>query len=173
MAPVATSMPSISAPQVVSYKFLHLDCCASRLSCACHQNMKIRCGLTPSVARKVPTGRVCSRPTWRNGTHSDQLAAQPVPRGRRSRSCDPEGDAMIDQAFIDAFQPERRSEYARQHARPMAQRAIQTDAPEPARHCPLPSAREIDAALHVKYGATRYGDRQRGGERSRRPASFT
>jgi hypothetical protein len=66
---------------------------------------------------------------------------------------------MIDQAFIDAFRPERRSEYARQHTLPKADRATQTQAPEPMRRCPLPSAREIDTALHVKYGATRYGDR--------------
>jgi hypothetical protein len=66
---------------------------------------------------------------------------------------------MIDQAFIDAFRPERRSEYTRQHQRPKGDRATQTHAPEPARRCQLPSAREIDTALHVKYGAARYGDR--------------
>jgi hypothetical protein len=66
---------------------------------------------------------------------------------------------MIDQAFIDAFEPERRSEYARQHAAMKAKPAIQTHAPEPTRRSPLPSAREIDAALRVKYGATRYADR--------------
>ena len=66
---------------------------------------------------------------------------------------------MIDQAFIEAFRPERRSEYARQHVRPRAERATQTHAPDPTRRCPLPSAREIDAALYVKYGAARYGDR--------------
>ena len=70
-----------------------------------------------------------------------------------------QGDAMIDQAFIDAFRPERRSEYAHQHARPKAERATQTHAPEPTRRCPLPSAREIDAALNVKYGAARYAER--------------
>jgi hypothetical protein len=66
---------------------------------------------------------------------------------------------MINQAFIDAFEPERRSEYARQHARPKARPATQTDSPEPARRSPLPSAREIDAALQIKYRAARYGDR--------------
>ena len=70
-----------------------------------------------------------------------------------------QGDAMIDQAFIDAFRPERRSEYAGQHARPKAERATQTHAPGPTRRCPLPSAREIDAALHLKYGAARYAER--------------
>jgi hypothetical protein len=66
---------------------------------------------------------------------------------------------MIDQAFIDSFQPERRSEYTRQHARPKEERATPTQGPEPTRRCQLPSAREIDTALHVKYGAARYGDR--------------
>jgi hypothetical protein len=89
---------------------------------------------------------------------------------------------MIDyQAFVDAFAPDRRSEYARQHpptkakpailthapkpdrgseyARPhsptMAKPAIRTYAPKPDQRSPLPSAREIDAALHVKYGTRR------------------
>ena len=78
---------------------------------------------------------------------------------------------MIDQAFIDAFEPERRSEYARQQTRPKrhpttqthtrskAHHTTQTHTPQPAGRSPLPSAREIDAALHVKYGAARYGDR--------------
>jgi hypothetical protein len=66
---------------------------------------------------------------------------------------------MIDQAFIDRFQLEPRSEYARQHPRPKAEPATETRAPEPARRFPLPSAREIDAALQVKYGAGRYADR--------------
>jgi hypothetical protein len=66
---------------------------------------------------------------------------------------------MINQAFIEAFEPERRSEYARQHARPKAKPATESDAPEPTRRSPLPSAREIDAALQVKYGAKRYRDR--------------
>ena len=78
---------------------------------------------------------------------------------------------MINQAFIDAFEPERRSEYACQqtrpkghsttqtHTRPKWHPTTQTHTPKPAGRSPLPSAREIDAALHVKYGATRYGDR--------------
>jgi hypothetical protein len=78
---------------------------------------------------------------------------------------------MIDQAFIDAFEPERRSEYARQRTRPKGHRTTQaytrqkahptaqTYTPKPAGRSPLPSAREIDAALHTKYGAARYGDR--------------
>ena len=76
---------------------------------------------------------------------------------------------MIDQAFIDAFEPERRSEYARQQMRPKRHPSTQahtrpkwhltTYTPKPADRSPLPSAREIDAALHVKYGAARYGDR--------------
>ena len=66
---------------------------------------------------------------------------------------------MIDQTFIDAFEPERRSEYAHQHLRPKVKPAIQADAPEPTRPSPLPSVREIDAALQVKYGATRYEHR--------------
>jgi hypothetical protein len=66
---------------------------------------------------------------------------------------------MIDQAFTDAFRPERRSEYARQDTHPKAERAIPTQAPEPTRRCQLPSAREIDTALRVKYGAARYGHR--------------
>ena len=66
---------------------------------------------------------------------------------------------MIDQAFVDAFEPERRSEYARQHARLKATPVALAYAPEPARRSPLPSAREIDAALQTKYGAMRYGDR--------------
>jgi hypothetical protein len=66
---------------------------------------------------------------------------------------------MIDQAFIDAFKPERRSEYARQHARPKLEPVTQTRAPAPTRRSPLPSAREIDVSLQAKYGAMRYGDR--------------
>jgi hypothetical protein len=66
---------------------------------------------------------------------------------------------MIDQAFIDAFNPERRSEYARYQARPKGHSTTQTHTPKPAGRLPLPSAREIDVALHVKYGAARYGDR--------------
>jgi hypothetical protein len=63
---------------------------------------------------------------------------------------------MIDyQAFVDAFAPDRRSEYARQHPLIKAKPAIRTDAPKPDRRSPLPSAREIDAALYVKYGTTR------------------
>ena len=77
---------------------------------------------------------------------------------------------MINQAFIDAFEPDRRSEYARQQTRPKghsttqthtrskAHPTTQTHTPQPAGRSPLPSAREIDAALHVKYGATRYAD---------------
>jgi hypothetical protein len=86
------------------------------------------------------------------------LAAKPG-HGAHRREAVARGDAMIDQAFIDGSQSERRSEYARQHKLPKAERATQTQAPEPTRRCPLPSAREIDAALHVKYGAARYGDR--------------
>jgi hypothetical protein len=73
---------------------------------------------------------------------------------------------MINQTFIDALEPERRSEYARQQARPRANTATQAHAPEPMWRSPLPSAREIDAALQVKYGATRYGERWRSGKRS-------
>jgi hypothetical protein len=64
---------------------------------------------------------------------------------------------MIDQAFIDAFKPERISDYVRQHARSKTTPATQTPVPKLARRSPLPSAREIDTALHVKYGAARYG----------------
>ena len=66
---------------------------------------------------------------------------------------------MINQAFIDAFEPERRSEYACQQTRPKWHPTTQTHTPQTCGRSPLPSAREIDAALHVKYGATRYGDR--------------
>jgi hypothetical protein len=97
---------------------------------------------------------------------------------------------MIDyQCFIDAFEPDRRSEYARQHLPTKAKPAIRTRTPEPDRRSeyacqhpptkarpairtepdrrsPLPSVREIDAALHVKYGTTRFqvtcGERSRG-----------
>jgi len=68
-------------------------------------------------------------------------------------------DAMIDQTFIDAFEPERQSEYARQHPPPTMKPASRADAREPARPSPLPSVRDIDAALQVKYGATRYEHR--------------
>jgi hypothetical protein len=61
--------------------------------------------------------------------------------------------------LIDALEPERRSEYARQHLRPKVKPATQAVAPEPMRPSPLPSVREIDAALQVKYGATRYEHR--------------
>jgi hypothetical protein len=64
---------------------------------------------------------------------------------------------MIDQAFIDAFEPERTSQYARQQARPKTNPATRTPVPELTLRSPLPSAREIDTALHVKYGAARYG----------------
>jgi hypothetical protein len=66
---------------------------------------------------------------------------------------------MINQAFIDAFEPERRSEYARQRPRLKVQPAPHAAAPEPTRPSPLPSVREIDSALQVKYGATRYEHR--------------
>ena len=78
---------------------------------------------------------------------------------------------MINQAFIDAFEPERRSEYARQqrrpkrhrtmqaHTRPKVRPTTQTHPPQPADRSPLPSAREIDAALQLKHGAARYRDR--------------
>jgi hypothetical protein len=65
---------------------------------------------------------------------------------------------MVNQVFIDAFKPERRSEYARQHARTQVEAVTQRHGPEHARRSPLPSAREIDAALQVKYGANRYGN---------------
>jgi hypothetical protein len=68
---------------------------------------------------------------------------------------------MIDQAVIETFKPERRSEYARQHARPQLEPVTQTRALAPTRRSPLPSAREIDVALQAKYGTTRYGNRQR------------
>jgi hypothetical protein len=64
------------------------------------------------------------------------------------------------QAFVDAFEPDPRSESARQHAKPRAsqvQRAVHSPhAPEPKRRSPLPSVREIDAALEAKYGAPRW-----------------
>jgi hypothetical protein len=67
---------------------------------------------------------------------------------------------MIEQAFTDAFEPEPRSQYARRDARqkamPRAKFAGQRPRPEPPRRSPLPSAREIDAALEAKYGALRY-----------------
>jgi hypothetical protein len=78
---------------------------------------------------------------------------------------------MMDQAFIDAFEPERRSEYARQqtrrklhsttqtHNRPKLHPTTLIHTPQLAGRSPLPSAREIDVALQFKYGATRYGDR--------------
>jgi hypothetical protein len=89
-------------------------------------------------------------------------------RDNRLESVGPERGGMINQAFIDAFEPERRSEYARQQrrrnrhrtmqaqTRPNAHPITQTHPPQPAGRSPLPSAREIDTALHVKYGATPY-----------------
>jgi hypothetical protein len=82
--------------------------------------------------------------------------------GRGTERLEAVGDAMINQAFIDAFEPDRRSEYARQRPRlkvkPMKP-ATHAEAPGPARTSPLPSVREIDSALQVKYGATRYEHR--------------
>lgn len=55
------------------------------------------------------------------------------------------------------FEPESRPEYARQHAQPRAKLAAPPPrAPESNRRSPLPSVREIDAALERKYGARRY-----------------
>jgi len=58
------------------------------------------------------------------------------------------------------FEPDSRPQYARQHAQPRAKLAAPPPrAPEPNRRSPLPSAREIDAALEHKYGAKRYRGR--------------
>jgi hypothetical protein len=60
----------------------------------------------------------------------------------------------------EGLEPEPRSEYARQHARQGAMRRAklvgQRRRPEPLGRSPLPSAREIDAALEAKYGTLRY-----------------
>ena len=51
------------------------------------------------------------------------------------------------------FEPESRPEYARQHAQLHANpSAPPPRAPESGRQSPLPSVREIDAALERKYG---------------------
>jgi hypothetical protein len=64
------------------------------------------------------------------------------------------------QAFVDTFEPDPRSECARQHAEPRAsqvQQAVHSPrASEPKPRSPLPSVREIDAALEAKYGAPRW-----------------
>jgi hypothetical protein len=60
---------------------------------------------------------------------------------------------MTQRAFTAIFEPHPDSEYAK----PPAQLTPVTKAPDPdyahPRRSPLPSAREIDAALQSKYGA--------------------
>jgi hypothetical protein len=57
-------------------------------------------------------------------------------------------------AVIDASKLEGRSEYVRQDARAQVKAVTQTRAENVSRRSPLPSARAIGAALHVKYVAT-------------------
>ena len=77
---------------------------------------------------------------------------------------------MIDQAFIDAFEPERTSEYTRRQARrPKTKPATETPVAELTRRSPLPSAREIDTALHVKYGSALRGTGDVAGRVAARP----
>jgi hypothetical protein len=63
---------------------------------------------------------------------------------------------MTQRAFTAIFEPHLNSEYAERQA----QLAPVTQAPNPdyarTRRSPLPSASEIDAELHRKYGARRY-----------------
>jgi hypothetical protein len=60
------------------------------------------------------------------------------------------------QAFAAIFEPEPDSEYAQQQAQSVAvAKARRQDHANP-RRSPLPSVREIDAALERKYGAPRY-----------------
>ena len=57
------------------------------------------------------------------------------------------------QAAAPIFESQRRPEYASQHAQLHANpSAPPPRAPESSRRSPLPSAREIDAALERKYG---------------------
>jgi hypothetical protein len=59
-------------------------------------------------------------------------------------------------AVAARFEPEHNLDYAQQHAGPMpAAEARPQKCPTPLRS-PLPSVREIDAALEQKYGAPGY-----------------
>jgi hypothetical protein len=58
-------------------------------------------------------------------------------------------------AFAAIFEPHSNSEYARQAQLTPVSKAPHPDHAHP-RRSPLPSAREIDAALQRKYGAQRY-----------------
>ena len=63
---------------------------------------------------------------------------------------------MQQRAFAAIFEPEPNSEYAKQQAQSTTTaKARRPDFVKP-RRSPLPSVREIDAALERKYGATRY-----------------
>jgi hypothetical protein len=62
---------------------------------------------------------------------------------------------MRHQAFVDGFEPDSKSEYPRQRAQPRTE-ALVAQPSRPKKRSPLPSAREIDAALEAKYGAPQY-----------------
>ena len=63
---------------------------------------------------------------------------------------------MHHQAFVDGFEPDPKSEYPRQRAQTENRSVSRTAESRPKKRSPLPSAREIDAALDAKYGAPRY-----------------
>ena len=63
---------------------------------------------------------------------------------------------MQQRAFAAIFEPEPNSEYAKQQAQSMTTAQARRPDYVNARRSPLPSVREIDAALERKYGATRY-----------------
>ena len=63
---------------------------------------------------------------------------------------------MQQRAFAAIFEPVPNSEYAKQQAQSTTTaKARRSDYLKP-RRSPLPSVREIDAALHQKYGARGY-----------------
>jgi hypothetical protein len=64
--------------------------------------------------------------------------------------------SMQERAFAAICEPEPSSEYVRQQAQPTT--VVEAHRPDHAkpRRSPLPSVREIDAALERKYGAPRY-----------------
>ena len=63
---------------------------------------------------------------------------------------------MHHQGLVDGFEPDPKSEYPRQQAQNENRSVSRTDESRPKKRSPLPSAREIDAALEAKYGAPQY-----------------
>jgi hypothetical protein len=62
---------------------------------------------------------------------------------------------MHHQAFVDFSEPDLQYDYSRQRAQSRTE-ALVAQPSGSKKRSPLPSVREIDAALQAKYGARRY-----------------